>query len=83
MKQKYNANETFDIDEWDITSAESKVTYEEIKDYVVENHGLQVKNLYIAQIERGNIILLSLSDGQKCRKPVLMRVSGICFLKWL
>ena len=25
----------------------------------------------------------SLNNGQKCRKPVFMRVSGICFIKWL
>ena len=25
----------------------------------------------------------SLNNGQKCRKPVFMRVSGICFTKWL
>ena len=27
--------------------------------------------------------LPSLNNGQKCRKPVFMRVSGICFIKWL
>ena len=25
----------------------------------------------------------SLNNGLKCRKPVFMRVSGICFIKWL
>ena len=25
----------------------------------------------------------SLNNGQKCRNPVFMRVSGICFIKWL
>ena len=25
----------------------------------------------------------SLNNGQKCRKPVFMRASGICFTKWL
>lgn len=25
----------------------------------------------------------SLNDRLKCRKPVFMRVSGICFTKWL
>ncbi len=24
----------------------------------------------------------SLNNGLKCRKPVSMRVSGICFIKW-
>ena len=27
--------------------------------------------------------IMSLSNGLKCRKPVFMRVSGICFTKWL
>ena len=27
--------------------------------------------------------LPSLNNGLKCRKPVFMRVSGICFIKWL
>ena len=36
----------------DITSAESKATYEEIKKYVAEhNDGMKVSNLYIAQIK--------------------------------
>ena len=26
---------------------------------------------------------MSLNNGQKCRKPVFMQVSGICFTKWL
>ena len=36
------------MDELDLTSAESKATYAEIKDYVLENSGLKVTNLYIA-----------------------------------
>ena len=49
---KHHVNVTLDMGELDITSAESKVTYEEIKDYVLEKHGLQVTNLYIAQVKR-------------------------------
>jgi len=49
---KRHVNVTLDMDELDITSAESKATYEEIKDYVLEKHGLQVMNLYIAQVKR-------------------------------
>ena len=42
-----------DMDEMDITSAESKATYEEIKKYVAEhNDGMKVSNLYIAQVKR-------------------------------
>ena len=41
------------MDELDITSAESKATYEEIKSYVAEhNDGMKVSNLYIAQVKR-------------------------------
>ena len=43
---------TLEIDELDVTAAESKATYEEIRDYVLEKHGLQVTNLYIAQVKR-------------------------------
>ncbi|WP_331488177.1 23S rRNA methyltransferase [Chakrabartyella piscis] len=39
------------MDELDLTSAESKATYAEIKGYVLENSGLKVTNLYIAQIK--------------------------------
>ena len=40
------------LDELDLTAAESKATYEEIKEYVREKIGLQVSNLYIAQVKR-------------------------------
>ena len=36
-----------ELDELDLTSAESKATYAEIKDYVLKEHGLKVSNLYI------------------------------------
>ena len=41
-----------DMDELDVTSAETKATYEEIKAYVLEQTGFQVSNLYIAQVKR-------------------------------
>jgi len=41
-----------ELDELDLTSAESKATYAEIKDYVLEKHGLKVSNLYIAQVKK-------------------------------
>jgi len=41
-----------DLDELDMTSAEMKATYIEIKDYVLKKHGLRVFNLYISQIKR-------------------------------
>ena len=49
---KHYVNVTVDMDEMDITSAESKATYEEIKAYVAEhNDGMKVSNLYIAQVK--------------------------------
>ena len=41
-----------DLDELDATSAESKATYQEIKDYVLKEFGLKVSSLYISQVKR-------------------------------
>ena len=40
------------LDEMDLSRAESKATYAEIKDYVLKNYGMNVTNLYIAQVKR-------------------------------
>lgn len=40
------------MDELDLTAAESKAAYEEIKKYVLEHTGLKVSNLYIAQVKQ-------------------------------
>ena len=40
------------MDELDLTAAESKATYDEIKAYVLEKFGFKVSQLYIAQIKR-------------------------------
>ena len=40
-----------DLSELDVTQAEAKATYDEIKTYVFDNYGLQVSNLYIAQVK--------------------------------
>ena len=61
------------MDELDLTAAESKATYEEIKDYVLKHTGLKVSNLYIAQvkqkcgiIERANY---NLPKSENSRQP--------------
>lgn len=41
-----------DLSELDVTSAESKATYDEIKAYVLERFGLKVSSLYISQVKR-------------------------------
>lgn len=40
-----------DLDDLDLTAAEAKATYSEIKEYVLEKFGLKVSSLYIAQIK--------------------------------
>ena len=40
------------MDELDVTAAESKATYDEIKAYVLEKYGLKVSSLYISQVKR-------------------------------
>ena len=40
------------MDELDLTAAEKKATYEEIKAYVLEHNGLKVSHLYIAQVKQ-------------------------------
>ncbi len=40
-----------DLSEFDITAAETKATYQEIKDYVLEKYGLKVSTLYISQVK--------------------------------
>ena len=40
------------IDELDVTAAETKATYDEIQAYVKKHTGLNVSNLYIAQVKQ-------------------------------
>ena len=40
------------MDELDVTAAESKATYNEIREHVLEHHQLKVSNLYIAQVKQ-------------------------------
>lgn len=38
--------------EIDLTAVESKATYEEIKEYIMENHGVKISSLYIAKVKK-------------------------------
>ena len=49
---RHSIDVKLDMDELDVTTAETKATYEEIKAYVLEQTGLQVSSLYIAQVKR-------------------------------
>jgi len=55
LKQKPDdyINVTIELDDVDITSADTKATYDEIKKNVAEhNAGMKVSNLYISQVKR-------------------------------
>lgn len=72
---KHHVSVKLDMDEMDITSAESKATYEEIKKYVAEhNDGMKASSLNIAQvkakygiIERENY---NKAKSEEARQPV-------------
>lgn len=40
------------MDELDVTDAEKKATYPEIKEYVMEHYGYKIPRLYIAQVKQ-------------------------------
>ena len=52
LNTKQHVEVEFNLDELDLTAAESKATYEEIKEYVLEKYGLKVSSLYISQVKR-------------------------------
>lgn len=65
------------MEELDLTSAESKATYMEIKVYVLKEYGLKVSNLYISQVKRKcgieigeNYNLLKSEDSRQPQCPV-------------
>ena len=57
----------------------------ETKNNVWKRYELSIQNSIGNYIEITKIKpnFASLNNGLKCRKPVFMRVSGICFIKWL
>ena len=52
LHSKHHIDVEIKMDELDLTAAESKATYQEIKDYVKEKTGLNVTPLYIAQVKQ-------------------------------
>ena len=57
LKSTQHIEVKIELDEMDLTKAESKATYAEIKEYVLEKHGLKVSQLYIAQVKRKHGII--------------------------
>lgn len=62
-----------DMDELDLTGAERKATYEEIKKYVLEHTGLKVSHLNIAQVKQKYGIIerknYNLPKSESSRQP--------------
>ena len=65
-----------DLTEFDVTAAEREATYQEIKDYIPEKHGVRVFSLYIAQVkeklgikERENYNLPENADSKQPQCP--------------
>ena len=71
LNTKQHIEVELNLDELDLTAAESKATYDEIKAYVLEKYGLKVSSLYISQVKRkcgldvGQNYNLSKKEGAK------------------
>ncbi len=52
LRAEHHIEVELNLDELDLTAAESKATYDEIKAYVLEQFGLKVSSLYISQVKR-------------------------------
>ena len=56
LLSKLNAKQHIEVDihmdELDLTDAEKKATYQEIKEYVLEHTGLKISSLYIAKVKQ-------------------------------
>lgn len=71
LRAEHHIEVDLDLGEMDLTAAESKATYEEIKAYVLEKFGLKVSHLYISQVKRkcglevGPNYNLPKSEGQR------------------
>ena len=51
LESKNHISVELPMDDMDLTSAESKATYEQIQNYVIKKFGFKVSNLYIAQVK--------------------------------
>ena len=52
LNTKQHIEINLDMDELDLTDAEKKATYKEIKYYVLEHSGLKASSLYSAQVKQ-------------------------------
>ena len=52
LNSKQHIEVELNLDELNLTAAEKKATYQEIKDYVLGHSGLKVSSMYIAQVKQ-------------------------------
>ena len=68
LKSAKSIEVKIELDEMDLTTAESKATYDGIKQYVLDNAGFKVSQLYIAQVKRKHGLIerinYNVSDGK-------------------
>ena len=57
LNAEHHIEVDLELDELDLTSSESKATYDEIKDYVLDKYGFKVSQLYVAQAKRKHGII--------------------------
>ena len=62
------------MDELDLTAAESKATYAEIKQYVLDKTGLKVSQLYIARVKRKHELIERINFNLGEREPKVSQV---------
>ncbi|MCI9552451.1 MAG: recombinase family protein, partial [Acutalibacter sp.] len=74
LNTKQHIEVELNMDELDLTSAESKATYEEIKEYVLKHTSLKVSHLYIAQVKRKHGIIeranYNLTKNEDAKQPI-------------
>jgi len=76
LLSKFDVDKHIDVeiklDELDLTSAESKASYAQIKEYILEKFDLKVSTLYIAQIKKKcGIVLREHYNKSKKEKQVI------------
>lgn len=73
LQTKQHIDIELNTDELDLTSSESKATYDKIKAYVKEHAGLSVSSLYIAQVKQKCGIIerenYNKAKSEKARQP--------------
>lgn len=57
LKSTHHIEVEIELDKMDLTKAESKATYAEIKEYVLDKYDLKVSQLYIAQVKHKHGII--------------------------